>query len=72
MPVSSWTRMSRGVSGTWPVSQEAPHTLFSVCQAVLGPLIWTVLIDPLLAASCAPPHSPLQLTAELFLMYTSE
>ena len=45
---------SRGPSGTWPVSQEAPHTLFRSCQPVLGPFTWTDWMDPLLAASYRP------------------
>ena len=52
MPWSSWMRKSRGVAGTWPVSQEAPHTLFRVCQLELEPLICTFFTEPLLAASC--------------------
>ena len=33
-------------------SQEAPHTLFMPCQPLLGPLICTSLMEPLIAASC--------------------
>ena len=53
VPVSSWIRKSKGGSGIDVDSQEAPQTLFMLCQFVLGPLICTSFTDPRMAASCS-------------------